>query len=198
MPDMSMQVRRSAWVAVGHLVVLDIQAAGSFLNTSQNRTALPAFVRTTAGSIWGVHVGAGYAESDDPAGCYRCQRGHLGGQSVDSGFMPAHAGWPGIPASQRVAYEVNPRAYGEADRWPARNQRLVGLSQRMRDFPTNPLTIIVSLGQEVLRRRESLGTVLLEADGEDEGEEQFVVEMFLPGNYWAPDPRATMTIIDGD
>ena len=68
----------------------------------------------------------------------------------------------------------------------------------MRDFPTNPLTIIVSLGQEVLRRRESLGTVLLEADGEDEGEEQFVVEMFLPGNYWAPDPRATMTIIDGD
>ena len=33
---------------------------------------------------------------------------------------------------------------------------------------------------------------------EDEDDEYFLVEAFLPGNWWPPDAVGTMTIIDGD
>ena len=45
---------------------------------------------------------------------------------------------------------------------------------------------------------ELTGKVWLEEDGEAEGNEYFLVEAFLPDNYWPPDAVGTMTIIDDD
>ena len=39
----------------------------------------------------------------------------------------------------------------------------------------------------------------MEEDGESgEGNEYFLVEAFLPGNFWPPDAIGTMTILDAD
>ena len=45
---------------------------------------------------------------------------------------------------------------------------------------------------------EMTAKVWLEADGEAEEDEHFVVEIFLPGSWWPPDATGIMTIIDAD
>ncbi|MDE2884153.1 MAG: hypothetical protein OXO53_03510, partial [Chloroflexota bacterium] len=45
---------------------------------------------------------------------------------------------------------------------------------------------------------ELTAEVLLEQDNEDEPDEYFSVEAFLPGSFFAPDAVGTMTIVDDD
>ena len=45
---------------------------------------------------------------------------------------------------------------------------------------------------------ELTGEVWLEQDDEEEPDEYFAVEAFLPGNFREPDAVGTMTIIDDD